>query len=56
MARVLAWIRSRFILSINDHPDIRKIFKEFEIRPVSLKYTVSKNKQITGRELLVSNF
>jgi DNA adenine methylase len=56
MATILSGIRSRFILSINDHPDIRKICKGFEIKPVSLKYTVSQGKQTTGRELLISNF
>jgi DNA adenine methylase len=55
MARVLSGIGSRFILSINDHPEIRKVFKCFEIRPVSLKYTVARGKQKTGKELLVNN-
>ena len=41
---------------INDHPDIREVFGGFEIRPVSLNYTVSKGKHTNGRELLVSNF
>lgn len=53
MAVVLADIRSSFILSINDHPEIRDIFRDFEIQPVSLNYTVSKGKQTKGRELIV---
>jgi len=56
MADVLAGIKSRFILSINDHPDIREVFRLFQINPVSLKYTVARGKQTNGRELLVSNF
>ncbi len=32
------------------------VFKEFRIKPVSLKYTVSKGKQTTGRELLITNY
>ena len=56
MATVLAGIESRFILSINDHPDIREVFNGFGIKPVSLKYTVSKGKQTTGRELVITNF
>ncbi|WP_170302213.1 DNA adenine methylase [Desulfosarcina widdelii] len=55
MAEVLAGIKSKFILSINDHPDIRDVFKEFKIRPVSLKYTVSKGRQMKGKELVVMN-
>ena len=56
MASVLAGIKSRFILSINDHPDIREVFKEFGVKPVSLNYTVSKGKHTTGRELLITNY
>ncbi|BBO75548.1 hypothetical protein DSCW_29650 [Desulfosarcina widdelii] len=56
MAVVLAGISSRFIISINDHPDIREVFNNFEIKSMSLKYTVSKDKQTTGKKLLVSNF
>ncbi|BBO78587.1 restriction endonuclease subunit M [Desulfosarcina widdelii] len=56
MAEVLAGIKSKFILSINDHPDIREVFGEFKVRPISLKYTVSKGKQIKGRELVVTNY
>jgi DNA adenine methylase len=56
MASVLAGINSRFILSINDHPEIMEVFKGFEIKPVTLNYTVSRGKQTKGRELLITNF
>jgi DNA adenine methylase len=56
MATVLAGIHSRFILSINDHPDIREVFKGFTIKPVTLNYSVSKGKQTLGKELLVTNY
>jgi DNA adenine methylase len=56
MASVLAGIKSQFILSINDHPDIREVFKEFKVRAVSLKYTVSKGRQTKGRELMITNY
>jgi len=56
MAEILAGIKSRFILSINDHPDIREVFRGFKIEPVSLKYTVAKGKLVKGRELLVTNY
>ena len=56
MAAVLAGIKSQFILSINDYPEIRKAFKDFKIKPVQLKYTISKGKQTTGRELLITNY
>jgi len=56
IAAILAAVKSNFILSINDHPEIRTIFKRFNIRPVSLNYTAPKGKQTKGRELLISNF
>ena len=56
MASVFAGINSRFILSINDNPEIREVFDGFEIKPVTLNYTVSRGKQTKGRELLITNF
>ncbi|MDY6789679.1 MAG: DNA adenine methylase [Thermodesulfobacteriota bacterium] len=56
MAKILAGIKSKFILSINDHPRIRDTFKAFHIHPVTLKYTVAVAKCKVGKELLVTNF
>jgi DNA adenine methylase len=41
MAEVLAGLQGRFILSINDVPDIRKAFAGFRMRPVRLTYTLA---------------
>ena len=56
MATLLGSIKARFILSLNDHPDIRDVFKDFRILPVKLNYSVAKNKNSIGRELLITNF
>ncbi len=40
MAEVLSRLKGRFILSINDRPQVRDIFAEFDIRAVELTYTV----------------
>ena len=56
MATILAKVKANFILSINDHPEIRETFRGFNIKPVTLNYTVSKGKQTKGKELLISNF
>ena len=53
MAEVLKSIKGDFILSINDVPEIREVFKEFKIEPVTLSYSVSKNSGTVGRELLI---
>ncbi len=56
MAQVLSGIKSRFILSINDVPEMRETFERFKVRVVTLKYTAAKEENTEGRELLVSNF
>ncbi len=56
MASVLAGVKGKFIMSINDHPDIRETFAGFEIHPVELKYTVNAARPTVGHELLVRNF
>ncbi len=40
MADTLAGIRGRFILSLNDHPAVRRIFARFAMEEVSTRYTV----------------
>jgi len=56
MVEVLAKVKAKFTLSINDHPEMRKIFKPFKIKPVKLKYSVAKEGLTEGKELLVSNY
>ena len=56
MAKILAGVGSKFILSINDTPEMRKAFKCFNVKHVSLKYTVSKKGTTQGKELLIRNF
>lgn len=56
MAEILTGIKAKFILSINDRPEIRKIFEAFKIKPVTLKYSVAKEKLTEAKELLITNF
>lgn len=57
MAALLAQIKASFILSINDTPKMREVFKQYHIKPVELKYSVkAKGPLINGKELLISNF
>jgi DNA adenine methylase len=54
---VLAGISGRFILSINDVPEIREVFKAFLIEEVKTSYTISgANKQQRVTELLIRNY
>ncbi len=56
MAKILARVRAKFILSINDLPEMRRAFRAFKIQPVKLNYSVAKDKQTIGKELLIRNF
>lgn len=53
IAERLASIKGRFILSINDVPEIREIFGGFSFTEVELNYTVGSGKGVTARELIV---
>ena len=58
MAELLARIRGRFILSLNDLPEVRETFAGFELAEVRTTYTISakRNDPTDGRaELLISN-
>ena len=58
MADQLAMIKGRFLISINDIPEIRQIFHAFQMTEVSTTYTIGKKTDSRGarKELLVSNF
>ena len=45
--------RGSWIMSINDHPEIRRIFAGFEIEEVALNYGVG-GSQTPARELIIS--
>lgn len=57
LAGLLAGIKGKFLLSINDTPEIRQIFKRFSIAEVDLKYSMGKqagSRSQTRTELLIS--
>lgn len=57
LAGILHTLKGRFILSINDTPEIREIFKGFAVEKVTTRYGLqsgTKKKEIT--ELLISNY
>lgn len=56
MARQLGQIRGRFILSLNDHPQVRETFAAFNIEAVGVRYTVGGAKAAAeAREVIISN-
>lgn len=56
MADLLGGMRGRFILSINDNPEIRRLFQAFRIEAVDVRYSVSgKGAGREFPELIISN-
>lgn len=56
LGETLAKISGRFILSINDVPEIRRIFSLFDIIPVTTHYTLDKGRKTKANELVIKNF
>lgn len=53
---LLVDVKGKFILSINDVPQIRELFSEFHIREVKTKYSLSKDHNSDVTELLIMNY
>ncbi len=59
MADQLSGLKGAFILSLNDHPEVRRTFAGFEVSEVATTYSIARSKavdQTARRELLISNF
>lgn len=58
MAQQLGQIKGRFLMSINDVPEIRETFAAFKVTEVETTYTIGKQNDSRGSraELLISNF
>lgn len=57
LRETLGQLQGRFLLSINDHPDIRELYKGFDIVNIDVRYSVSRtDKSTLKRELLISNY
>ncbi len=50
--------KGRVMVSINDHPDIRRMFEEFRFETFDIRYTTTNQRQgkarITGELVIVS--
>ena len=54
LADALAGVRSDFVLSINDHPEMRRVFARYKIRPVNLSYSAAQGECVKAQELLIT--
>ena len=57
MADRLRCLKGKFILSLNDCPEVRELFAEFDVEKVDVSYSLSKQVDARGQrgELLISN-
>ena len=49
-------LRGKFVLSLNDVPDVRKLFHRFHFEDVELAYTSQRHAGKRFREVLITNF
>ncbi len=55
MAERLASIKGRFIVSLNDRPEVREIFGQFAIEGVGTSYGLAGNGAVEAREVIITN-
>ncbi len=55
MAELLRGLKGRFILSLNDRPEVRETFAGFEFEEVRTTYTSNNRHARRAAELLISN-
>jgi DNA adenine methylase len=56
MAGHLKVIKGKFLLSINDRPEVREIFSSFQIRPIAIVYSLHRSAGKHNTELLIRNY
>jgi DNA adenine methylase len=52
----LKGLKGKFLLSINDHPEVKRLFADFEIRKVPIRYSIHGGTRKQIEELLISNY
>jgi DNA adenine methylase len=55
LERVLKALRGRFILSLNDLPEVRELFQSFDIEAVKTRYSINGGKGKAVGEVLIGN-
>ena len=57
MAELMRTMKGKAILTINDHPEMRKIFEGFAIKDVEISYTVGGGgKSNKSREMIIKTW
>ncbi|CAG2129046.1 DNA adenine methylase [Cupriavidus numazuensis] len=53
MASLLRSLKGKAIVSLNDHPEIRRVFAGFEMESLAIDYTVGGGKGVASREVII---
>lgn len=58
LANKLKNLEGKFLLTINDHPLVRELYKDFNIKEIEVNYSISKEKHARGKynELIITNY
>ncbi len=59
LAKTLKAIKGKFLLTINDHPTIRKLYEGLPTKKINVKYSISRDKTAKARdrsELVIANY
>lgn len=56
LSNLLSTVSGKFVLSLNDTPEIRNIFNQFVIEPVSTVYSLGKGSKTPANELIIRNY
>lgn len=56
LAELLSGLKGKFLLSLNDRPQVRELFKGFRIDPVTTRYSCPVSRNIPAKEVLIRNY
>lgn len=56
LSEILRAVKGKFLLTLNDVPDVRRIFRGFRVEGVELPYTTQRHAGRRYRELFIMNF
>jgi DNA adenine methylase len=56
LAERLGELKGKFVLSLNDVPEVRKLFRDYYIQGVELHYTSQKSAGQRYKEVIITNF
>jgi DNA adenine methylase len=56
LAATMRGLQGRALMSINDHPDIRRVFDGFNLVPLQVRYTIAREGRDLAGELIVKSW